>query len=104
MGGVVGSNSNRADLGELVGSPECRLHWREPGAVSEEDAGVDPVPHRGVRAASEGAHAPHHAAVQAPCRRDGIRCIERPDADQQAGADHESGRLRRGRVDQARQR
>lgn len=78
MGGAIGSNGKRADLTELGGSPEDRLHTGESGTVSERDAGVDPVPHQGVRAASEGAHAPHRAVIQAPCRCDGVRGGDRP--------------------------
>lgn len=103
MGGFVGAHGNAVDLGESVGGPEGCLYAGESGAAPEEDAGVDPVPHWGACAASERAHAPHHAAAHSQRLNEGIRGVECSAADQQAGPDHEDGRLRRGRVDQLRQ-
>lgn len=58
----------------------------------QEHTGVHRFPHRTVRTAAEGAHAPSRLHAQLPLLGRSLRGIQCGDASQQASGDHEHGR------------
>ncbi|GHJ28547.1 hypothetical protein TPA0910_29800 [Streptomyces hygroscopicus subsp. sporocinereus] len=101
MGGFIRAHGYGVDAREVIGGPEGRLQAGEAVAVAEEDAWVDPAPHRGAGAASKGTHPPHLTATQVPRLGEGIGRIQRFGSDKQTGVDQEDRWPRRGRVHRA---